>query len=423
MHVKWSSLFIAMLALGALCAPVAHADIVTLGSTLAAPATVTQSNQADSAFWPASINGADPAVPADGQVLSVRVKGMAIQPSGAPKPLNEIHFQTLDGNTVYLSSAPFDLPYTGDPNQISEYKPENLCVHKGGIVAFNDEGGWDGTGTGPYRTGVPFRVFADAPASLTNQFSKDNGTKNGMLLAPPNLLRGTELLLQYTLATGDDRSYECGGPLRDPNGNVIKNMQVTPKQDAYVSSDGSFTIFGYCGDARQDCTGGVATVTAFGQTIATVPFSSVKQKSIKVPMKMSTADFAKLAALPGSKWTATVTMVTPNQGTVVGDIAMHASGGAMHIVKNQRVYVRGNRRASPAGFCGVPTGCAGTAALAVKGKVVATAKFVSKGSGKITINLRLPASIYKQLKKKPVLGSLAITGPLGSDAQPVLLRH
>lgn len=429
MHVK-SPLLLSVIALFAAAVPAARADTLTLGSTLAAPATVTEANQADSAFWPTAIAGGQQfTAPEDGQITAVKVKGMVIATPGH-KPVNEIHFQTLDPQPdgtmqVALSSQPFDLPYTGDQNQVSQFNPTNLCINRGEVLAFNDEGGWDGITdkTGPYPNGAPFRIFGAIPGSSTNQFSKDNGTKNGMTLAPPVLLRGEELLMQYTMVTGDDRSYECGGPLRDPNGNVIRNMQVTPSQDVYVTSDGSFTVFGYCGDARQDCAAGIATVAVNGQQIATGQFSTPKQNSIKVPMKMSTADFARLSALPGSKWTATVTLTTPNQGTVTGGIAMHSSGGAMHVVKKQRIYVRGNRRMTPAAFCGLPTGCAGTATLTVKGKIVAKARFATKTRGKISISMRIPASIYRQLKKKPVLGSLAITGPLGSDMQPVLLRH
>src|SRR3954453_22484026 len=126
MHVNRSSLALSLLACSAI-APAAHADVVTLGSDLQAPATIIQSNQADTAFWPTSIKGAVPSAPADGQVVSIRLKGTAIQPDGAPAPLNEVHFQPLyaqAGNTqqVYLSSDAFSVPYTGDPNQVSEYK-------------------------------------------------------------------------------------------------------------------------------------------------------------------------------------------------------------------------------------------------------------------------------------------------------------
>src|SRR3954470_21281519 len=127
MHVNRSSWVLSLLACSAI-APAAHADVVTLGSDLQGPATIVQSNQADTAFWPTSIKGANPAAPADGQVLSIRVKGMAIQPDGAPAPLTEVHFQTLDpeaGDTykAYLSSDAFNMPYAGDPNQVSEFKP------------------------------------------------------------------------------------------------------------------------------------------------------------------------------------------------------------------------------------------------------------------------------------------------------------
>jgi hypothetical protein len=426
--MKRSGVVVSVLAMTAIAAPAAHGATLTLGSTLAASATTTQSHQADTTFWPATIGGASYKAPENGQVVSIRVKGTAIQPAGAPAPVNMIHFQALepqaDGTMkVDLTSAAFYLPYTGNPDQITGFKPQNLCLHKGDVVGFNDEGGWDGTGTGPYAGGAPFRIFGSASDSSTRWYSRDNGTKNGAVLAPSALLDGTELLLQYTMVTGDDRSYECGGPLRDPNGNAIARMRVTPKQDLYVSSDGSFTVFGYCGDARADCAGGKATVTYKGKPIASGAFSTKSQGSIRIPLKLSTADFARLSALPGSRWTATLTLTTPGQGTVSSTIAMHSRGGAMHVVKGQKVYVRGNRRLSPAGFCGVATGCAGMATLTVKGNVVAAARFATKSRGKITISLRVPARIYRQLKRNPLAALLAIAGPLGADSVPVLLRH
>src|SRR3954451_18204376 len=147
MHVK-SPLLVSLLGASALLAPAAHADVVTLGSDLAAPATVVQSSQADTAFWPIAVKGAPATAPAAGQILSVRVKGMAVRPDGAAPPLNDFHIQTLDAEAgdvmkVYLSSSPFSLPYTGDQNQINEFKPDNLCIHQGGALGFNDEGGWD----------------------------------------------------------------------------------------------------------------------------------------------------------------------------------------------------------------------------------------------------------------------------------------
>jgi hypothetical protein len=454
MRMKRFPLSVSILAALAV-APAAHADVLTFGSDLSGTAASSindsqriQAHGPDTAFWPLALatNGATE-VPEDGQITSVTIKGTVFREQGAAPPANLIHFQSLDpaaadgSRKVYLTSGDFYLPID-QPNAVTTFTPDNLCVHKGGTWDFNDEGGfaYGGSLTAPldyshYNSGAPFGVFALVPGSTTAQYSAGDQTKNGFTLYPSttsqdinhpygNTFRGLELLMQVKVATGDDRSYECGGPLRDPSGKVIPRMQVTPKQDAYVTADGNFTIFGYCGDAYKDCNGGVATVTVNGQQIATAPFSSVKQKSISVPMKMATADYARLAALPGGKWTATVTMTTPDQGTVTGDIAMHANGGgAMHIVKKQRVYVRGNRRLTPAAFCGVSTGCAGSAALTVKGKVVATAKFATKSKGKISINMRVPAAIYKQLKKRPLAATLAITGALGSDTSPVLLRH
>jgi len=455
MHVKLFPM--SLLAVAALAAPAAHADVLTFGSDLSATAATSindtqriQAHGADTAFWPLALaTGTATQVPADGQIVSVTIKGTVFKEAGAHDPLNLIHFQTLDpaaadgSRKVYLTSGDFYLPID-QPNAITTYNPANLCVHQGGTWDFNDEGGFAYAGSldpnGPidtnhYVAGAPFGVFGLVNGSTTAQYTAGDQTKNGFTIYPQtanqnidhpygNTMKGLELLEQVKVATGDDRSYECGGPLRDPSGKVIPRMQVTAGQDAYVTADGNFTIFGYCGDAYKDCAGGTATVSVNGQQIASAPFSQVKQKSISVPMKLSPADYARLSTLAGGKWTATVTMTTPDQGTVTGDIAMHSSGGgAMHLVKNQRIYVRGSRVLTPAGFCGVSTGCAGTATLKIKRKVVATAKFAAKTRGKITITMKVPASIYRQLKRKPLAGSLTITGPLGSDTQSVLLRH
>jgi hypothetical protein len=130
----------------ALAAP-AGAEMLTLGSNLEADATLIESHGADSAFWPVAIRGAQAAMPEDGQVVSVTLKGTVYREKRAAQPLNMIFFQSLvpegagGAMRVWLSSGPFHLPID-EPNAITTYRPENLCVKKGGYVAFNDLGGF-----------------------------------------------------------------------------------------------------------------------------------------------------------------------------------------------------------------------------------------------------------------------------------------
>src|SRR4051812_30402320 len=90
----WRALWCAA-ALCALGAPVAHADVQVLGSDLQADATITRATQADAVFWPPSVRGSDPRLPASGQIVEVRIKGTSPQARGAPPPLNTIHIQSL----------------------------------------------------------------------------------------------------------------------------------------------------------------------------------------------------------------------------------------------------------------------------------------------------------------------------------------
>jgi hypothetical protein len=200
-----------------LAAPAAaSAEVRPFGSDLTAPANVVEAHGADSAFWNVSLaNGGATAAPADGQVTSVRVKGMVLpDPSGRRKPLTMFHFQTIrplpDGEmAVWLSSAAFYTPLGGDPQAINTYRPVNMCVHKGDYLDFNDIGGnewwW-----GPY-SGMPFQTFSRVPGSSVNFYSKSSGTNIGSHWRPAETKQGEELLMQMKLATGPDATDICPG--------------------------------------------------------------------------------------------------------------------------------------------------------------------------------------------------------------------
>src|SRR4051812_12270099 len=136
-------LLLAVLVFGLLSAP-ARADTQWFGPSFDAAANLIERFQQDVAYWNEVLRKASQRMPSDGQVLEVDIKGMAIQPAGAATPENMIHIQTLDSLDAsyarfaprsgahavrgYLGSAAFYLPYTGDPQQVSVFTPENLCV-------------------------------------------------------------------------------------------------------------------------------------------------------------------------------------------------------------------------------------------------------------------------------------------------------
>src|SRR5436305_10319024 len=114
--------------LGACALPTgaARADVLTQGSNLTLAVSIHHylQSQRDTIAWLFRLLGFRDAssgfvAPADGQVTEIRLKGMALRPAGADPPLSQIHFQSLDAlsdgtEQVYLSSAPFEIPYSGD---------------------------------------------------------------------------------------------------------------------------------------------------------------------------------------------------------------------------------------------------------------------------------------------------------------------
>jgi hypothetical protein len=262
----------------------ASADVINFGSDLTAPANLSESHQADTAFWGTVVKGRDNSVPADGQITEIRLKGAA-QPSilpGAPAPLNETHFQVLhpqpNGSvTVSLSTDPFYVPIGGNPNQISTFHPAGyLCVKKGDYIDFNDEGGWV---VGYYQEGVPFQVFSAVAGSTTLQYSRDNGTNIGAnFTGSPR--PGQELLMQMTLTTGYDASTVCGGM----KGQEFKGLQIAPQKT--VVRKRVARVRATCpGTSRQSCDG-VLTLTIGPKVIGQANFSipSTATTNIKVPV-------------------------------------------------------------------------------------------------------------------------------------------
>jgi hypothetical protein len=222
----------AALAAAALAAVPAAGDaaVITVGSNLTKPADVFEAHGADALWWNNTIDGRPGAMPANGQITFVRVKGSVLDsPSqrrnpDPPDPL--FHFQVLHpigggAVRVMLSSAPFRLPIVtvlrdgslrGDTQAISGYTPVNLCVHKGDFVDFNEIGGheWSWPTGGPYD-GLHFQVFSRTPSSSTYFYTKSGGTNINSQWVPQALEQGQELLLQAKLATGPNATDFCPG--------------------------------------------------------------------------------------------------------------------------------------------------------------------------------------------------------------------
>ena len=191
-----------------------HAGVVRIGSNLRRPATLSEARGPDAAFWNVAGAARGNAVPADGQITKLKLKGIAVRSKrrGAPRPRTEFHFQVLHPNgdgsvSVSLSTNPMHLPAGGNPNHVSSYRPRGyLCVKRGDYVDFNDEGGFV---PGYYPNGVPYKVFASNPRVVSNVFSEDNGTNIGAIFTG-SARQGEELLLQAVLATGRNASPVCG---------------------------------------------------------------------------------------------------------------------------------------------------------------------------------------------------------------------
>ncbi len=215
--------------LGLVAPATGNADYQTFGSDLRASANHVESQGADTAYWQTAFSdGRVATVPVAGQIKEIRLKGFAHsdREDGAADGRGGermFHLQALtpEGGTVRarISSQAFDVPSrsTAGADTVTSYRPENFCVKPGEHIAFNNIGGFNQIA---FPKGTPMQVFASAPGAAVSRFTADNGTNNGMLFAPraghphdsTGRLGGVELLMQITLATGDDRSYECGGP-------------------------------------------------------------------------------------------------------------------------------------------------------------------------------------------------------------------
>ena len=315
----------ALLAATTLTPAPALAARLTLGSDLKAPASLIEAHGADTAFWPMKVGGSAFRIPVGGQILEVRVKGTVLSERGAASPANMIHFQSLDpaqpdgSRKVFLTSQPFYLP-VDQPNVVTTFRPENLCVRTGGSVTFNDIGGfhWGGSLDAPldlrhYNNGAPFQIFGADRDSATARYTANDGTGNGATLSPATanqsdgapagtVMQGRELLMQVVLATGQDRSEPCGGPRRHPDGSLVvapPAMHVVLPQRAYVSHERSVRPLFYCA-GPQPCRG-TGRLVRDGRTLATGTIDVGPAATARIPMRLTAHDYRALLSAPGDE--------------------------------------------------------------------------------------------------------------------------
>lgn len=285
----------------ALASPAATAKTVMLGSSLAAPATVTQAHRADTVFWSTAIAGRGIAAPRDGQVVLVRLKGTVVPSTqaGAPPPrmaFTTLHIQTLRPGSgsalrIQFTSAAFFPPVGGDASQITEFRPENLCVKRGDFVALNAAGGLDPPS---YPDGTPLRIFAAVPNSTTASYEKGGATNNGDTVRPTRAA-GQELLLQYAVASGRDATPLCGGT----QGQAPHPGRMTiPAQRAYVRANRVARPVAFCPAGTGGCRGR-ATLTVKGGALAPTKRFTTPAGSVHIRMRLTRRAYRALLRRPG----------------------------------------------------------------------------------------------------------------------------
>lgn len=319
----------------------AQAELRTFGSDLTQPANVVHEHQADTASWQTALHGGgSPLVPVAGQIKEVRIKGIALRrpdarPGGAPGGETMFHVQAIEDNRFRITSQAFFMPTAGDPQQVSTFAPANFCVKPGDRIAFNTVGGYDAIGAqpengqyapgSPYPNGTPLQIFSRVAGAGTEWYEQANGTDNGEAMAPhgsgprdadqgnasSGRLDGQELLMQMTLATGDDRSFECGGPNTyrpthtDPDPNApprvtVQRTTLPEKQTVRVSKKGDAGMALFCGPGAGPCVGTV-TVLAGKATIGTARYSVAQKSTGKLKLRLNKVGrkaFARKGKLP-----------------------------------------------------------------------------------------------------------------------------
>lgn len=324
------------------------AEYQTFGSDLRATANHVESQGADTAYWQTAFSdGRVVTVPVAGQIKEVRLKGFAhsdredgASDGSGGERMWHLQALTPEGGTVRarISSQAFDVPSrsAAGPDTVTTYRPENFCVRPGEHIAFNNIGGFNPVA---FPKGTPMQVFASAPGAAVSRFTADNGTKNDMLFAPRaghphdsgGRLGGVELLMQMTLATGDDRSYECGGPNtyrpadpprvpkppKAPKPAPIQKTTIPRFQRVNVSKQGVAGMALFCQPGPAACNGTV-TVYAGSKVIATKGYAIGPKSTGKLQVKLTKGGH-KLFLRRKRKLPVTIVAVTTPGGPVYTD--------------------------------------------------------------------------------------------------------
>ena len=194
----------------------ADAAEVTIGSDLAAPATLARNDPNDVVWW----GTAGVEVPVAGQAIIMRVKGGTQQPGGPSGNANYdlMHFVVLrpagDGTwRTTATSVDQRLPVMGagaDANTVSTFTSgaAPLCVRPGDRIGLASVGGYDQR---LFPDGLPYQVFGRGPGTLAQEFRA-----GGAIAENTTVVRGAgvpdqELLLQIIVGTGPDARPTCGG--------------------------------------------------------------------------------------------------------------------------------------------------------------------------------------------------------------------
>jgi len=197
------------------------AALRSFGSTLTAPANVTEARQADTAYWQTTLpGGASPRSPATGQIKSFKVKGIAKSSwkTGMVGGERMFHLQSLRKRSngtykILVTSQAFFLPGNGtNPQKVTTFRPINFCIKKGDSLVLNTVGGWSGTSTGPYAMGTPLQIFSNVPGASVAEYTKADGTNNGdTIRANAGPGKNHELLMRLTVGTAQNATGLCPG--------------------------------------------------------------------------------------------------------------------------------------------------------------------------------------------------------------------
>jgi hypothetical protein len=290
--------------LAALLAPAAaHADKITLGSSLVPDAAISQSNPRDWGAYPTAEGDGSPfAVNVQGEVSYAQIKGSILQPrAGYPDPNVVMHVVVLrpqpDGrDQLIVATDNLTLPYGGDPNRVSDYNlqsfPSHICVQPGDHIALATSGGfgnqfpqYGGFPDDSFKDGAQFQMFGRVPGSSFNVFKQPPGDDTWQV--PDNELftpvTGQELLMRVTVGTGADARYFCRTPAEqkqgcpDPGTTITFKTPCTDPVDVPEPSHAPYVKLGkvplriYC--RRIESCVGTLTIARNGATIGTVPFT------------------------------------------------------------------------------------------------------------------------------------------------------